>query len=205
MFRRDADFEAFQRVMIEAHDRHPIRILSYAILSNHWHLIVWPEEDGQLSDFFRWLAHTHAMRWRVSHNTVGYGHLYQGRFKSFPVQRDEHLLTVCRYVERNALAAKLVKRAEDWRWSSLWARRHADDAIKALLSPWPIDRPADWIARVNSPLATRELERMRASIDRGRPYGSDQWTTRMVKQLGLEPSVRAEGRPAKDKKGRETK
>ncbi|WP_159452200.1 transposase [Singulisphaera sp. GP187] len=96
LFAKDADFEAFQRVMSEAHQRHPIRILAFAVLSNHWHFLVWPEEDGQLTEFFRWLTHTHAMRWRVAHRTVGYGPLYQGRFKRFPVQCDEHLLTVLR-------------------------------------------------------------------------------------------------------------
>jgi putative transposase len=82
MFRKEADFEAFERVIVETHERQPIRILSYCVLSNHWHFVVWPEEDGQLTAFFRRLAHTHAMRWRVSHRTAGYGHLYQGRFKS---------------------------------------------------------------------------------------------------------------------------
>ncbi len=100
LFGKDADFEAFQRVMIEAHQRHPIRILCYCVLSNHWHFAVWPDADGQVTAFFRWLAHTHAMRWRVAHRTVGYGHLYQGRFQSFPVQSDEHLLSVLRYIER---------------------------------------------------------------------------------------------------------
>jgi len=79
LFGKNADFEAFQGVMIEAHQRHPIRILSYCVLSNHWHFVVWPEAEGQVSAFFRWLAHTHAMRWRVAHRTVGYGHIYQGR------------------------------------------------------------------------------------------------------------------------------
>ncbi len=102
LFGKDADFEAFQRVMIEAHQRHPIRILSDCVLSNRWHFAVWPDADGQVTAFCRWLAHTHAMRWRVAHRTVGHGHLYQGRFKSFPVQSDEHLLTVLRYIERNA-------------------------------------------------------------------------------------------------------
>ncbi len=96
MFRKEDDFKAFQRVMVEAHERQPIRILSYCVLSNHWHFVVWPEQDGQLTDFFRWLAHTHAMRWRVSRRTVGYGPLYQGRFKSFPVQCDDHLLSLLR-------------------------------------------------------------------------------------------------------------
>jgi REP-associated tyrosine transposase len=164
---KDPDFEAFQRVMIEAFQRHPIRILSYCVMSNHWHFVVSPEEDGQLTKFFRWLTHTHAMRWRVSHRTVGYGHLYQGHFKSFPIQCDEHLLTVCRYVERNPLAAGLVRRAQQWRWSSLWAMMHGDDAIKALLSPWPVQRPEDWTDRVNTALTARELDRVRVSVERG--------------------------------------
>ena len=92
MFKHPKDFQAFQRLLIEAHGRLPIRVLSYCIMGTHWHFVVWPKEDGELTAFFRWLTHTHAMRWRVSHHTVGYGHLYQGRFKSFPVQRDEHLL-----------------------------------------------------------------------------------------------------------------
>jgi putative transposase len=71
LFRQDADFEAFERVMIEAHRRHPIRILSYCVLSNHWHFVVWPGTDGQVTAFFRWLAHTHAMRWRVGGAVIG--------------------------------------------------------------------------------------------------------------------------------------
>ena len=91
LFRGDEDFEAFRRVMVQAHRRHPLRILAYCILSNHWHFVVWPKADGRVTDDFRWLAQTHAMRWRVAHPTVGHGHLYRGRFKSFPVQGDEHV------------------------------------------------------------------------------------------------------------------
>jgi putative transposase len=101
MFRKESDFGAFEHVMVEAHRRQHTRILAYCVLSNHWHFVAWPEEDGQLTDFFGRLAHMHAIRWRVSHRTVGYGHLYQGRSKSFPVQSDDHLLGLLRYVERN--------------------------------------------------------------------------------------------------------
>jgi putative transposase len=197
LFRKEVDFEAFQRVMVEAHQRQPIRVLSYCVLSNHWHFVVWPEQDGQLTDFFRWLAHTHAMRWRVSHRTVGYGRLYQGRFKSFPVQCDDHLLSLLRYVERNPLSAGLVERAELWRWSSLWSRAHGERAVKALLSPWPVARPANWTVRVNSPLTAKELDRVRVSMARGRPYGADDWVRQTVNELGLQHTVRPEGRPNK--------
>jgi putative transposase len=197
MFRTEADYRAFEEVMIEAHVRHPIRVLAYCVLSNHWHFVVWPEEDGQLTDFFRKLAHTHAMRWRVSRRTVGYGPLYQGRFKSFPVQSDDHLLTVLRYVERNPLSAGLVERAQLWRWGSLWSRVHGDKAVQAVLSPWPIERPANWTSRVNTPLSAQELKRVRISLERARPFGSDEWVSRTVKELGLEHTVRPEGRPRK--------
>jgi putative transposase len=195
LFRTDADFEAFQRVMVEAHERHPIRILSYCLLSNHWHFVVWPEQDGQVTDFFRWLAHTHAMRWRVSHRTVGYGHLYQGRFRSFPVQSDDHLLTLLRYVERNALSAGLVKRAQLWRWGSMWSRLHGETAVKAILSPWPVERPPNWTARVNAALSATELNRVRVSMARGQPYGGAVWVKQIVRELSLEHTVRPEGRP----------
>jgi putative transposase len=197
MFRKEADFEAFERVIVETHERQPIRIPSYCVLSKHWHFVVSPEEDGQLTAFFRRLAHTHAMRRRVSHRTVGYGYLYQGRFKSFPVQDDDHLIALLRYVERNPVSAGLVERAQMWRWGSLWSRMHGEQAIKASLSPWPVERPVNWAARVNTPLTAKELDRVRVSIERGRPYGGDDWVRQTVTNLGLERTVRPEGRPRK--------
>jgi putative transposase len=199
LFRTDDDFEAFRRVMIEAHERHPLRILAYCVLPNHWHFVVWPKTDGQVTDYFRWLAHTHAMRWRVTHRTVGFGPLYQGRFKSFPVQRDEHLLTVARYVERNAVGAGLVERAELWPYGSLRARLQAEDPTREILAAWPIERPADWVQRVNTPLTAGELKRLRCSVVRNRPFGTDAWTDRTARRLGLEHTLRPEGRPPKKK------
>jgi putative transposase len=197
LFGNDSDFEAFERVMIEAHQRHPIRILSYTFLSDHWQFAVWPRKDGQLADFFRWLAHTHAMRRKRSRRKTGPGRLYQGRYKSFLVQRDENLLTVLRYLERTPLAAGLVERAQLWRFGSLYARTQGDPEIKSMLAPWPIERPLNWTARVNAPLSARDLERVKVSIERSRPFGSDDWVRRTTSRLGLEHTVRPEGRPPK--------
>jgi putative transposase len=169
-------------------------------MPNHWHFVVWPKRDGELTAFFRWLAHTHAMRWRVAHHTVGYGHLYQGRFKSFPVQRDEHLLTVCRYVERNALAANLVRRAEDWPWSSLAVRhRGGSPDLHQVLADWPVDRPRNWLQLVNEPITQREVDRLKLSLSRCRPYGDDAWLARTASRLHLRHTLRPEGRPPKTK------
>src|SRR4029077_13783591 len=124
----------------------------------HWHFVLWPKADGELTRFLRWLTHTHTMRWHAQHHTSGTAELYQGRLQAFPVQPDEHLLTILRYVERNAVRANLVKRAEDWTWSSAWRRTQGDSELKSLLSRWPIDSPPDWPARVNQPMTDQELE-----------------------------------------------
>src|SRR6266496_5229747 len=102
LFKKDGDFAAFEEVLAEAHERVPLRILAYAVLGNHWHFVVWPKRghDDEVTAFFRWLTLTHSQRWHAHHGTAGMGHVYQGRFKSFPIAADEHFLTVLRYVER---------------------------------------------------------------------------------------------------------
>jgi putative transposase len=122
---------------------------------------------------------------------------HQGRFKSFPVQSDEHLLGRLRNVEWKPLSAGLVDRAQLWLWGSLWSRTRGTEAIKALLSPWQVERPANWTARVTARLTTKELDRVRMSIERGRPYGDENWVRETVKDLGLEQTVLPEGRPRK--------
>ncbi len=127
IFEKDGDYEAFELVLEEAVDRTQTRLLAYCVMPNHWHLIVWPHQDGEVSRFVGWLTLTHTQRWHAHRHTRGSGHVYQGRFKSFPVQGDEHFLTACRYVERNALRANLVERAEDWRWCSLDRQKLSTD------------------------------------------------------------------------------
>ena len=112
IFADDGDYEAFERVLVEAVERTGTRLLSYSVMPNHWHLVVWPRKDGELSRFVGWLTLTHTQRWHAHRHSTGSGHVYQGRFKSFPVAEDEHFFTLTRYVERNALRANLVKRAE---------------------------------------------------------------------------------------------
>ena len=111
IFDKAADYAAFERILAEARERNDMRIMAYCLMRNHWHLVLWPRHDGDLSRFMGWLTLTHTQRWHAHRGTGGTGHVYQGRFKSFPVQADEHFLTVCRYVERNALRAKRVKKA----------------------------------------------------------------------------------------------
>jgi putative transposase len=197
LFDTDEDYAAFERALAQAVTRHEMRLLAYCVLPNHFHLLLWPRADGDLSRFMRWLTVTHTQRWHAHHRTSGSGHLYQGRYKSFPVQSDEHFLTVCRYVEWNALRAGLVERAQDWRWGSLWARRARGDPDRPTLAPWPVDRPRDWTVRVNRAFRPQEEEAVRRSIQRGQPFGSESWQAEVAVRLGLESTFRPRGRPRK--------
>ena len=197
IFEKERDYQAFETIIEEAKDRYPIQIFSYQIMPNHWHFCLCSQNDGDVTKFVQWLTLTHTQRWHAHNHSIGTGHLYQGRYKSFLVQKDNYFLQLCRYIESNALRAKLVQRAEDWRWSSLWRREHGTDKQKELLSPWPIAIPSDYLEQVNISLAEKELECMRASVLKSRPYGDDNWINRTVKKFGLEITLRQRGRPQK--------
>ena len=193
LFEGRDDYQGFEQVLHEAQARTGMRILAYCLMPNHWHLVLWPAADGSLSRFMTWLTLTHTQRWHASRGSAGAGHLYQGRYKSFLVQADEHLLTVCRYVERNPRRAGLVRRAEAWRWGSLW-RRERGRGLE-LLSDWPIARPDDWRQLVNRAETAADLETLRASSQRGRPFGALPWRDDTVRRFALGSTLRPRGRP----------
>lgn len=195
LFDDDADFLAMERVIQRTHDLLPIRIVTYCLMPNHWHLVLWPERDGQLSEFMRLLTVTHTQRRHAHRRTAGTGPLYQGRFKSFPVQQDHHFLTVCRYVERNPVRANLVQSATAWPWSGL-ANRAAKPPPEWLLpkTHWPVAPPRKWTSHVDRPETPAELDALRLSVNRGRPFGDDPWQRRTATQLGLQSTLRPRGR-----------
>ncbi len=197
LFQKDGDYDAFERVLKMALERHPIRMLAYCIMPNHWHFALGPERDGQLTDCLRWLTHTHTQRWHAHYHTSGTGHLYQGRFKSFPIEADDHLDTVLRYVERNPLRANLVTQAEQWRWSSLH-QRVGKGPLRSFLHPWPVPLPRDWLQRVQRPETEAELEAVRRAVQKGQPFGSEAWQGGTAANLGLEFTFRQRGRPKKE-------
>ena len=198
LFHKDADYEAFVRLLSEVREAVPVRLLAWCLMPNHWHLVLGPQEDGQLSRFMLRLSTGHVRRHFAHYHTTSGGHLYQGRFKSFPVQEDGHFLTVCRYVEANALRWPLVKKAGKWPWSSLWAYQHKTAEPRP--EPWPVRRPAKWESVVQAAMPDDELERVRTSLRRGRPFGSEDWVLKTARELGLGLTLRDRGRSRKRQK-----
>jgi putative transposase len=197
IFGKAGDYLAFLKLMEEGRKRTGMRILAYCLMPNHWHMVLWPRKGEDLSAFLGWTCSTHVRRWREHRHNVGEGHLYQGRFKSFPVQPGPPLYRVLRYVEGNARRATLAERAEAWPYGSLYAgARRPEHRVE--LSPWPVPRPEDWTAQVNKVIEKSELDLLHLHIRCGRPLGSREWTAAAVKRMGLEQTMRDRGRPKKE-------
>ncbi len=198
IFHKPEDYEAFEKILAEGLELHPVDFLSYQLLPNHWHMVLRPNKDGQMSRFLQWVTGTHTMRYHAHYHSGGEGHVYQGRYKSFSVQDDDHFYVACRYVERNALRAGLVERAEDWQWVSLWRWLQKTEPEPKLLTPWPIPRLPNWVQRVNRPLTENELKALRECVKRGRPFGEPDWVTGTVNRLDLHSTLRPRGRPRQE-------
>ncbi len=195
LFESPGDYRAFLSVLAEAHARVPMRTLAYSVMPNHWHLVLWPAEGRLLSEFMHWMTTTHTQRWLTAHGMVGFGHIYRGRYKSFPVESNEYYLTVSRYVVANPLRAGLVQRAEDWPWSSLYPAASAPDVVRPPIVPGPVGLPEKWLAVVNTGQPRRQLDEIRNCAARGCPYGRSPWVIRTAAALHIESTLRPRGRP----------
>lgn len=196
VFHKEPDYAAFIALFEPACERIKMRLLGYCLMPNHFHLLLWPYEDGDLGRWMQWLLTSHVRRYHRHYG--GSGHVWQGRFKAFPIQEDEHFLTVLRYVERNPLRAKLARKAESWRWSSLRQRDAATGL--SVLAAGPLATPTNWLSLVNQPQTEAELAALRTSVQRGTPFGGPRWRQRAAQQLGLEFTLHPRGRPRKTTK-----
>ena len=180
IFDTSKDYALFLDLLAEAKQLTGMRILAFEIMPNHWHLLLHPRKDGGLCEFMHALTNAHTRKVHTITKTIGTGPLYQGRYKSFLIKDDAHLLTVLKYVERNAPRAKLVKTPQEWRWGSAWVRMHGTEKQKQLLDESPVPLPDNyeqWICEIDSP---QELELIRGSVKRGAPFGDALWVEQMV-------------------------
>jgi len=197
IFDTDKDYEQFETILKEAVEKYNMRLLAYCIMPNHWHLVLYPHAGGDMKLFMGWLTNTHTRRWHTEKKMIGHGHLYQGRYKSFICQTDGHFLTLVRYVERNAKKANLVRKAESWKWSSVWRREYGTLEQKKMLSEWPVQMPKNYLHILNEPQAEGEEQVLTQSTEKGTPFGNDRFVKHTVKKFGLEQTLRSVGRPKK--------
>ncbi len=191
VFHKDEDYQNFTNLMKLGKNLYRIKVLAYCLMPNHFHIVVWPRRARDLSKWMQWLMTSHVRRHHQVYGTTG--HVWQGRYKSFVVQQDDHLLTLMRYVESNPVRCGFVDSAGEWSWSSHGER--VGERPRNITDLPPVDLPKDWGTYVNTPLTAGELDRLRQSVNRQSPYGSSVWQSHLCETLGLESTVRPKGRP----------
>ena len=187
IFHKDSDYAAFLDVLALAKRKFPIQVFGFCLMPNHFHLVVAPTAIEALSPFMQWWMTCHVRRYHQHYRS--HGHVWQGRFKSFPIQQDGHLLTVLRYVLLNPVRAQLVAHARDWRWSHLH--------FPALTDPLPIPLPPEEPFSLDQPLSQSDLTTLRTCVNRHQPFGTADWQARIAAMLGLASTLRPRGRPRK--------
>lgn len=185
VFRSASEFRDFIDLMRQAKERTEVEVYAFAILPNHFHAVVKPRAEGALSAFMQWWLTSHVRRAHKRRSSSG--HVWQGRFKSFPVETSEHLLTVLRYVLLNPLRASLASTPREWPFSSL--------RYPQMLDPWPIAPPAHFDQWLGEGLSEDQLVELRRSVARRAPFGSSEWTEAVAREAGLESTLRPRGRP----------
>ncbi len=172
IFNSEVEYSDFEGLLNEIKETYDMRILAYIIMPNHWHLLLYPKKDGDLAKSMHWLTSTHVRRHHARNRTIGHGHLYQGTYKSFLVLDDAHFLSVLKYIERNAVRAKLSKTAQSWKWGSAFRRLGMNAKAKVLLAELPVPLPNDYEKWINQAEPAEELAKIRDTVNRGVRYES---------------------------------
>jgi REP-associated tyrosine transposase len=181
IFKKDQDYRAFLALVGEACRTFRMPMIGLCLMNNHWHMVIRPQPARSVSAYMHWLLNVHVHRYNKHYGLTGLGHLYQGRYKAFPIQDDAHMFTVLRYVEANPLRAGLVETAEQWKWSSLTLRRR-DEWQDVFDHDKQVELPTDWPAIVNGALPEPELRQLRASARVGMPFGDADWLQEIKKR-----------------------
>ena len=197
IFNKDEDYQLFEQLLLETKELFDMRIIAYELMPNHFHLVLYSKNDGDLGKFMHRLSNAHTRKVHAHTNTNGSGHLYQGRYKSFLIDRDNYLQAVIKYVERNAVRAKFVRLCEDWQWGSAWRRVNGTVQQKKLLDQKSFQLPHDYFNWVNTAENPESLGAIRISLSKSVPYGKEGWVENMVKKYHLESTLKFPGRPKK--------
>ena len=164
IFHTEADYAAFERILFEKLEETGVLCMAYAIMPNHWHLMVKTYEDGDLARLMRAITQDHTQLHHLKHDSIGTGHLYQGRYKSHLLDTERYFLTVLKYIERNPVRASLCKNARDWKWGSAYHRLLHSRRESILNADLPCDLPKSYEVWLNEPTGNEELDELRRRL-----------------------------------------
>lgn len=194
LFEAPDDYDLFLQVLLDAESVCPIRLLEYCVMPNHWHLLVWPERDDELSRYMRWITGVHGQRWRRALGQPGKGAVYQGRYRWVAVQDGNHYDVARRYIQQNPVRAGLVEEPDQWAWSSASrAGRHPRPTLHQ--GPLADDPQAD--LSTSRSLDADLAQQMRESLRSGQPFGDARWSRALEVRTWLTAVLEAHSKAQK--------
>ena len=186
VFHNAKDYEKFIELMKTAKKMVNVKLYSFVLMPNHFHFIIEPNEAEDLSKYMQWLLTSYVRYYNKTYKTSG--HLWQGRYKSFIVQRDNYFLTLLNYVEQNPQRAKL----KQWKFVS------SNSEINNFLDKLPIEPPKNWEEIKKEVLNKKKKEKIDNSIQRQSPYGDDAWIIKTAQKYDIVSTTNPRGRPKKE-------
>jgi len=194
-FFKDEDYERYLELLEEWCAMAGVDLWAYCLMPNHVHLIAVPETEAALR---LGIGETHRRYTRYVNFSKGWkGYLWQGRFASFPMD-DRYLLAAARYVELNPVRAGLVRKPEDYRWSSVHA--HMTGSAEGVVNAEALlGRAGDWRKFLNEGLEKADLQRLRGHETTGRPAGSETFIEDLETRLARSLKKRKPGPKPRDK------
>lgn len=195
IFDSSDDYEYFLNLLKQGCDREFVLIHAYCLMPNHFHLLVSVDKAGSLSRMMQWVMTSHVRYYHRKNNT--FGHVWQGRYKSFIVEKESYYVGVIRYIEANPIRANLADKAQKWLYGSL--RERVTKTTTTLLCSPLVELGEDWKRYVNKPMKKLEIDKIRNSVNRQTPLGEKGWQMEAAKRHGLMSTLGNRGRPKKEK------
>jgi putative transposase len=197
VFFEEGDYALYRDLLAERCGKLGVEVWGWCLMPNHVHLILVPRSADGLA---RAIGETHRRYTAfVNARARQTGHLFQACFAS-AVMDEEHLMAALRYVSLNPVRAKLVKRAEDWRWSSV--RAHLKGINDGLTTVQPaLDRVPDFASLLKEEPPEDLFDALRRAELTGRPLGGTAFLTRLEKRLGRTLRPQKRGPKPKTEKG----
>lgn len=198
VFFTDDDRHAYLGWLKEYAEKHEVDILAYCLMTNHIHLVAVPTTEDGLQRALKPLHMRYAQR--INRTRGWKGHLWQGRFFSCALDK-AYLWAAIGYVERNPVRARMVRKAENYRWSSAGAHCGLrQDDVLTTKSSWrkQFEAIGDWSAWLAEGDAPQQLEVLRRNAEKGLPCGSEKFIRKLEKLTGRALQYRPRGRPRKD-------
>jgi putative transposase len=202
IFYNDKDRRFFIECLKAAKEKTRSKIYAYCLMTNHVHLLLEPSSEDRIGNLIQSLGRRYVRYINQTYRRTGT--LWEGRFKSSLVSKDEYLLACARYIELNPVRAKMVNNPKDYPWSSFGLRAEGrpdelldEDPVYKNLGKTSRERQMNYKGYSKISIPQEELSSIRNSVQKGGIFGNKGFFDKVAQLTGRAVALRSRGRPRK--------